>query len=91
MKIKFTSEETRELFRHHNDSTHGDNYANDAIADYMGMETHDAVNHSNGDIELVDKRGYGITISSKYFDDYSDGWKAIIYIDERSYFDIEGE
>ncbi|ADQ53255.1 conserved hypothetical protein [Aeromonas phage 65] len=82
MKIRFKSEKARQEFA---DTC----YANQAIAEYMGMGTHEAINHNDGIIELI-KDGKGIIIPYPYQDLY-DGWNAAIYMHERSYFVIEGE
>ena len=59
MKIKFKSEDDRIAFA-------SLSVANAAIAEYMDLGVHEAVNHSNGWIELVDENGYGMEFNPRF-------------------------
>lgn len=74
MKVKFSSVSCMLEFS-------GISHANKEIAKYMGMDSHNAVNHSNGEIELLDSEGE--------FFELGEGWCPVIWMKERSFFDIE--
>lgn len=82
MKIKFKSEEARATFA-------SLSVANGIIADYMGLDVHEAINHSNGWIELVDENGYGMEFGSRSWDNWF--FSGVFHMDERQYIIIDGE
>ncbi|ATI17813.1 hypothetical protein [Aeromonas phage AS-yj] len=82
MKIRFKDEQAHQDFSNCR--------ANVAIANYMGMDTHEAYNYCSGDIGLIDDNNCGITIPDPYISGF-EGWNAVIHKGERRYFVIEGE
>ncbi|UYD59178.1 hypothetical protein HPMBJEAJ_00063 [Aeromonas phage avDM6] len=82
MKIKFKSEDARIAFA-------SLSVANATIADYMKDGVHEAINHSNGWIELVDENGHGMEFSSPSWDHWF--YSGVFHMDERQYIDIDGE
>lgn len=82
MKIKFKSEDDRIAFA-------SLSVANATIADYMKDGVHEAVNLSDGWIELVDENGYGMEFSARCYDGFL--YAGVFRMDERQYIIIDGE
>lgn len=82
MKIKFKSEDARIAFA-------SLSVANAAIAEYMGLDVHEAVNLSDGWIELVDENGYGMEFNPLCYDGFL--YAGVFRMDERQYIIIDGE
>lgn len=85
MKVRFNSPKSRMEFASLSKS-------NQAIAEYMKDDTHEAVNYNNGKIFLVNCNGGEIVVNDDgRISENKCGWSVIVFMNERPYFHIEGE